>query len=46
MVPVSPANGEVAKCRGIEAKRLKGFEPSTFCMATTPASGDFRAGTR
>jgi len=33
-------------CRGIALKRLMGFEPTTFCMATTPASGDFRAGTR
>jgi hypothetical protein len=43
VVPVSLANGEVAKCRGFTSKRLKGFEPSTFCMATTPAAGGVRA---
>jgi hypothetical protein len=31
--------------RGFPAKRLKGFEPSTFCMATTRASGVCRTGT-
>jgi hypothetical protein len=26
-----------ADMQGIREKRLKGFEPSTFCMAITPA---------
>jgi len=32
-------------CRAFAKKRLKGFEPSTFCMATTLASTDSRATT-
>ena len=33
-----PARAEWPKCRGFEAKRLKGFEPSTFCMASRRSS--------
>jgi hypothetical protein len=33
------------KCREFEAKRLMGFEPTTFCMATPSASEVFRTGT-
>jgi hypothetical protein len=31
--------------RGFSKKRLIGFETTTFCMASTPASGVFRTGT-
>jgi hypothetical protein len=34
----SPAGTGTPTCRGFAEKRLKGFEPSTFCMATTPIS--------
>jgi hypothetical protein len=34
---VSPAKDEAPICRGFVVKRLKGFEPSTFCMAITPS---------
>jgi hypothetical protein len=45
--PISPisANRRVPICRGFAKKRLKGFEPSTFCMATRPASARIRANT-
>jgi hypothetical protein len=33
-----PARADLPKCRGIEAKRLIGFEPTTFCMAIRPIS--------
>jgi hypothetical protein len=32
-----PTNDEAPICRGFVVKRLKGFEPSTFCMAINPA---------
>ena len=38
MVWTSPARADRPKCRGFEAKRLMGFEPTTFCMAITPVS--------
>jgi len=38
VVPFSPARADWPKCRGFEAKGLKGFEPSTFCMAIRPVS--------
>ena len=38
LVPGSPAGGDPPKCRGFDAKRLKGFEPTTFCMAIRPVS--------
>jgi hypothetical protein len=31
-----PQNDETPLWSGVSAKRLKGFEPSTFCMATRP----------
>jgi hypothetical protein len=33
-----PVRANLPKCRGFEAKRLKGFEPSTFCMASRRSS--------
>jgi hypothetical protein len=35
---ISPARGDRPECRGFEAKRLMGFEPTTFCMAIRPLS--------
>jgi hypothetical protein len=33
-----PGMVNLPSCREIEAKRLKGFEPSTFCMAIRPVT--------
>ena len=33
-----PAPGQPSDVQGIREKRLKGFEPSTFCMAIRPGS--------
>jgi hypothetical protein len=33
-----PAAGQIARCRDFLGKRLKGFEPSTFCMASRRSS--------
>jgi hypothetical protein len=33
-----PAAADPPTCRGFPKKRLKGFEPSTFCMAIRPVS--------
>jgi hypothetical protein len=38
MVPVSPAKTELPICRGFLVKRLMGFEPTTFCMASRRSS--------
>ena len=35
---IFPAKANLPKCRGIEVKRLMGFEPTTFCMAIRPVS--------
>jgi hypothetical protein len=35
-----PARADRLKCRGFAAKRLKGFEPSTFCMAIRRVMGE------
>jgi hypothetical protein len=32
-----PPRAQPAHVQGFDAKRLKGFEPSTFCMAIGPA---------
>ena len=45
LTPGCYAGPDQPLCRTFPKKRLKGFEPSTFCMATTPASGDFRVET-
>jgi hypothetical protein len=37
MLP-NPQNDEIPLQSGISAKRLKGFEPSTFCMASRRSS--------
>jgi hypothetical protein len=37
-----PREGQPAQVQGFEAKRLKGFEPSTFCMAIRPISDPAR----
>jgi hypothetical protein len=34
----SRAGANRPKCRGFEAKRLMGFEPTTFCMASRRSS--------
>jgi hypothetical protein len=34
----SPADPNPPACRGFAKKRLKGFEPSTFCMAIRAVS--------
>ena len=36
--PSSGQNDEIPLGGGISMNRLKGFEPSTFCMATRPGS--------
>jgi hypothetical protein len=42
-VPGSPARADRPKYRGFDAKRLIGFEPTTFCMAIRPTpSPDWR----
>jgi hypothetical protein len=35
---IFPRQGQPTEMQGIEAKRLMGFEPTTFCMAITPVS--------
>lgn len=42
---ISPREGRLPQVHGFTSKRLKGFEPSTFCMATTRAVHEFRART-
>ena len=37
-LPIAPRNAEARSGSGLPVKRLKGFEPSTFCMATRPIS--------
>jgi hypothetical protein len=36
--PGTSADPDPPKCRGNEAKRLMGFEPTTFCMASRRSS--------
>jgi hypothetical protein len=37
-IPETPRNDEIPLWGGISRKRLKGFEPSTFCMASRRSS--------
>jgi len=37
----SRAETNLPTCRAFAKKRLKGFEPSTFCMASAQAGGSF-----
>jgi hypothetical protein len=34
---IFPREVNLPSCTGFDAKRLMGFEPTTFCMAITPA---------
>jgi hypothetical protein len=38
LISATHAEPNLATCRAFPKKRLKGFEPSTFCMAITPVS--------
>jgi hypothetical protein len=38
LVSATPAGTNPPMCSGIAKKRLKGFEPSTFCMASRRSS--------
>jgi hypothetical protein len=38
----SPAEPDPPMCRGFTSKRLMGFEPTTFCMASDPPRSCFR----
>lgn len=40
---ISPARADRPKCRGFDAKRLMGFEPTTFRMAIRPDSNPDRS---
>jgi hypothetical protein len=43
LVSASRTDANPPTCRGFAKKRLKGFEPSTFCMAIRPISETRRA---
>ena len=35
---MTPGRANLPKCRGFDVKRLMGFEPTTFCMASRRSS--------